>query len=178
MTAKQAVKIINAAIDDDSGMVPFSNGSEAECWMSRNCERCKRAVCCYDPDRYEQEINTDGGVKITEQGLNCFGEYAVACGFMTGKVPVEISEWMGGTKDEFPEQCRFFSDDDKDRPDMQPPPVPPNQLKIPFLCTLLFGFDDPNILVFDTAIIETDIYSFTAPHTSPSAASAHPDPAA
>lgn len=157
MKTKYALDIIHAAIKNDTGFAPFSNGTGAMIWMDSNCDRCKKALSCYDSERYEQEVDKDGVESATKDGLNCFGEYAIACGFITGKVPEEISIWMGGTETHLPNQCRFFSDDDNDRPDRQPPPPNPKQLFIPFLCTSLFGFDDPNILVFDKAIIEKDI---------------------
>lgn len=156
MKPKYAVDLIHASIESSKGIVPFSNGSEAMVWMNNNCDSCKKALMCYNPEAYENM--RDGGQSETLEGLNCFGEYAIACGYITGVMPEEISIWMGGTETRLPEQCRFFSDDDNDRPDRQPPPIDPMQLKIPFLCTSLFGFDDPNILVFDTAIIEREIF--------------------
>lgn len=161
MKPEYAIQIIHAAVEADTGVRPFSNGTEADYWFSRNCERCRRAMSCYDPDKYEQEIGRDGGVKMTEQGLNCFGEYAIAVGYMTGNIPEEILEWMGGCDNEMPEQCRWFTDDENYDHAKQGPPPDPNQLQIPFLCVSLFGFDDPNILVFDKAIIEKDVYSLT-----------------
>lgn len=158
MKPEYAVQIIHDGIDKDMGSQPFSNGSEAVVWFSSNCESCKKALSCYDPDKYESEICKDGGVSATLRGENCFGEYAVACGFITGHIAGDILIWMGGTETKAPEQCRFFSDDDNDRPDRRPAPVPPNQLFLPFLCASLFGFDDPNILVFDKAIVEKEIF--------------------
>ena len=155
MKTEYALKIIHDAIDSGAGFTPFSNGTEGEGWMYCNCYECKKAMICYDREGY---YNSRDGLKTeTASGLNCFGEYAMAASYITGKVPEEISIWMGGTETHLPNQCRFFSDDDNDRPDRQPPPPNPKQLFIPFLCTSLFGFDDPNILVFDKAIIEKDI---------------------
>lgn len=162
MKVEYAVNIIEAAIKDESGFSPFSSGTDACMWMAENCESCKKALICYDPEGYENM--RDGGREETLDGRNCFGEYAIACGFITGKIPEEISIWMGGTENELPSQCRFFSDNDNDRPDRRPPPIPPNQLFLPFLCTSLFGFDDPNILVFDKAIVEKDVFAVPLLH--------------
>ena len=161
MKPEYAVQIIHEGIDADTGFRPFSSGSEAVDWICANCGECKKAMMCYDPEGYENF--RDGGKSETLSGLNCFGEYALGVGFITGKIPEEISIWMGGTESELPSQCRFFSDNDNDRPDRRPPPIPPNQLFLPFLCTSLFGFDDPNILVFDKAIVEKDVFAVPLP---------------
>ena len=161
MKPEYAVQIIHEGIDADTGFRPFSSGSEAVDWICSNCGECKKAMMCYDPEGYENF--KDGGKSETLSGLNCFGEYALGVGFITGKIPEEVSIWMGGTESELPSQCRFFSDNDNDRPDRRPPPIPPNQLFLPFLCTSLFGFDDPNILVFDKAIVEKDVFAVPLP---------------
>ena len=53
-----------------------------------------------------------------------------------------------------PNRCAHFSEDDRDNPDLQPEPTDPNQLRLPFLLVDLFGIADPDVLVFDTAIID------------------------
>ena len=157
MKPEYAVKIIDNGIKDDTGFRPFSNGSEAAEWVCENCGACKKAMMCYDPEGYDNF--RDGGRSETLNGLNCFGEYAMGVGWITGKIPEEISIWMGGTEIELPGQCRFFTDNGNDRPDRQQPPIDPRQLKLPFLCKSIFGFDDPNMLVFDKAIVEADVFS-------------------
>lgn len=161
MKPHQALDIIHAAIESETGISAFSNGTGAMCWEDENCGKCRKNLGVTNPDKFEAEQCKDGTLAVTKSGLHCFGEYAFGVGCLTGKIPEEIVEWMGG-KDRMPEQCRFFTDDENYDPENMPDPVDPRQLKIPFMCVELFGFDDPNVLVFDKAIIEKDIYALTA----------------
>ena len=136
MKPEYAVKIIDNGIKDDTGFRPFSNGSEAAEWVCENCGACKKAMMCYDPEGYDNF--RDGGRSETLNGLNCFGEYAMGVGWITGKIPEEISIWMGGTEIELPGQCRFFTDNDNDRPDRQQPPCGLNQPPKPFRLLYIF----------------------------------------
>ena len=151
MTPEQAIERINS----QQGFIPFSNGTEAIGWQDCNCGDCVKSYLTRNPD---SEFAFPENEKAVLSGLECFGKYAIDCGWITGVIHPDISEWMGGTDKRLPETCIHFSDDDRDNPEMKEPSVDPRQTKIPFLCVELFGFDNPDILVFDKAIIEREIF--------------------
>ena len=157
MKAGYAIELIHSEI----GFSPFSNGSQGMAWADCNCDVCYRALACRSPNEYEQQISRDGGAKATLDGRNCFGEYALGVAWITGIIHPEISLWMGGTETRLPSECKHLNRDRDFDPDNDLPPNP-RQTLIPFMCVSLFGFDDPNILVFDRALIEKDCLSLTA----------------
>lgn len=147
--------------DINEGYIPFSNGTEAEGWMSCNCNCCSR--------NYEVRNPSDDGLKVEfilqmiEEGRHCMGEYAMSLGFISGVVNRSVCEDIGATKFShqkngkfvyLPGQCQHFTDDDLENLDVPPEPYDPNQLMIPFSVFELFGFDDSEILVTKKAIYE------------------------
>lgn len=144
----------------DIGITPFSSGTEGEIWMYHNCEKCVRSWCSRNPEADPPDFTVTE--KLAETGKECWGAFAIGVGFVSGLIPLEVAEWIGAEIDiehnyaSMPEQCRHFSDDDRDNPDLAPPPTDPNQLRLPFICAELFGFTDPDILVFDRAIIHRE----------------------
>lgn len=67
----------------------FTSGTEGLDWICRNCDRC--AI-------------PNGDNRRVERGLDCIGEYAVACGFITGTIPAQIVEHFGIDKS----KCKQF----------------------------------------------------------------------
>lgn len=75
---------------------PFSNGSEADYWRARNCDRCTK---CGEPD--------------TKGRGPCAIETAVSLGSIIGTIPVAIATRAGATiRGEYcdmPKQCAEFA---------------------------------------------------------------------
>jgi hypothetical protein len=73
---------------------PFSNGTEAEIWRARNCERCTL-------NKYDRFTNDDTGT--------CEMERAVAHGFIIGTIPATLATEFGATvRDKYcdmPREC-------------------------------------------------------------------------
>jgi len=153
MNAKHIIDLINA----QTGFTPFSNGTEAMCWSDENCDRCVKSYLTRHPNEADTFDLTEAE-KAALVGTECAAKYAIDFGWISSVIPPEVSEWMGGTEKRLPRNCIHFSDDERDNPENQPDPVDPRQLKIPFLCVELFGFDNPDILVFDRAIVEREIF--------------------
>lgn len=147
-------------IEKENGFHPFSNGTEAMSWCSRNCDSCIKAITTR-VQGYSYPSQADD---VILSGRECVGNYAIGAAHFTGQLPAEIVEWMMGKTRvqkngykiaDLPSDCPWFSDDKADNPDLQPiEPDDPNQLLIPFDITDLFGFDDPDIAVTKTAILE------------------------
>jgi hypothetical protein len=153
MNAKHILSEINAQM----GFTPFSSGTEAMCWVGENCDRCVKSYLHRHPDE-ANNFDYSEAEKAVLAGTECIGKYAIDSGFITSVIPIDVSLWMGGTENRLPETCIHFSDDERYSPETFVP-VDPRQTKIPFLCVELFGFDDPNILVFDKAIVEREIFA-------------------
>lgn len=125
-----------------------------------NHHECVRSWCSRHPEVQPPPFSETE--KLAEKGQECWGAFAIGVGFVSGLIPLEVAEWIGADIDHernyasMPDQCRHFSDDDRDSPDYTPPPRDPNQLRIPYLCAELFGFTDPDILVFDKVIIHRE----------------------
>lgn len=150
MNAKDIIR----QVGEQTGFAPFSNGTEAMVWSGHNCDRCVKSYLSRHSDNADN-FDLSEAEKAVLAGVECAAKYALDFGWMSGVIPPDVSLWMGGTEKELPAQCIHFSDDERDNPDNRPDPIDPKQLKLPFLCVTLFGFDDPNILVFDRAIFET-----------------------
>jgi hypothetical protein len=58
----------------------FCSGTDGLDWICVNCDRC--AI-------------PNGNNRRVVRGLDCVGEYAVACGFITGTIPAQIVEHFG-----------------------------------------------------------------------------------
>lgn len=94
---------------------PFSNGSEADCWEARNCDRC--ALNGYRRGKEPCEL-----------------EEAISMGRITGTIPSVIAAEYGaeirvgkyGGFCDLPAQCPKFIErnDDDDRDDNPEPPQP------------------------------------------------------
>ncbi len=142
---------------DGIGTAPFSSGSAAMTWMAHNCDACIRSWCSRHPEVQPPAFSDTE--KLAERGQECWGAFAIGVGFVSGLIPMEAAEWFGADIDaernfaSIPDQCPHFSDDDRDNPELAPTPNDPNQLRLPFLCAELFGFADPDVLVFDRVII-------------------------
>lgn len=127
-------------------------------WTAENCDGCRRSIQCrkgkevagWDDNQYREAVLG---------GLECGAKYAIDYGWITSVIDQSVSLWMGGTENSIPANCIHFTDDKNDDPENRPDPIDPRQLKIPFMCVELFGFDDPNILVFDKAIIEREVFA-------------------
>ncbi|MCB0541863.1 MAG: hypothetical protein KDC70_00010 [Saprospiraceae bacterium] len=140
--------------DRQPGDGGFSNGTEAMGWANCNCDNCVRSFLFRNPDRHEtyEMVEAD---EMAVQGKECPGKLAIDYGWLTGAIPGIVVRWIGGDgSGRLPNRCAHFSEDDRDNPDLQPEPTDPNQLRLPFLLVELFGIADPDVLVFDTAIIE------------------------
>ena len=95
------------------GVYTFSNGTEWECWASRNCYACK----WYDPDQAGKSCAFEGAAlasKVTPELASLFGWTQAFTTFG----PLE--GWQA------PADCPFRKSPDDDSPD--PPIVDPTQL--------------------------------------------------
>lgn len=95
---------------DETGVIPFSNGSEYFDWRARNCDRCVL-------DGYRRDRKP------------CAMEEALSMGTILGTIPVAMAERVGATVRgdycDMPVQCRYFRDEDAhDVPPDVPDPDP------------------------------------------------------
>jgi len=164
MEFNRMIKEINSALPKNKQAIPFSNGTQAMEWTGRNCERCVKAITTRIPD-YVYEENPEDVILC---GRDCIGNYSIGFSFIIGHIPLSIAEWIkaeishqkNGIFAYLPNECPYFSDDERDNPDNQidPDPYDPNQLIIPFGIEDLFGID---VFVTDTAIIERGVLQNT-----------------
>jgi len=66
-------------MDDQTMVVPFSNGTEAGYWHERNCEQCSK---------YEMESES-------EEEAGCKLAFNIDLGFMAGGIPLWVAERIG-----------------------------------------------------------------------------------
>ena len=66
-------------MDDQTIVVPFSNGTEAGVWHERNCEQCAR---------YEMESES-------EEEAKCKMAFHIDLGFMAGEIPMWVAKRIG-----------------------------------------------------------------------------------
>ena len=108
---------------------PFSSGTDAMCWLDRNCDRCVRA---YKPKDWNNPPDFAASKKLVNLGLECKMKLAIDFGFISGEVPIDIAQLVGwNEEDGWPSGCAMFSDDEKERPKRRgkskPKPPPENQ---------------------------------------------------
>ncbi len=69
--------------------IPFSNGTEAEMWIVRNCDKCKL--------------------------LNCTAKRRIQEGFITGEMPLKRAEWVGVDGGRLKSKCDKFTTEKPER---------------------------------------------------------------
>jgi hypothetical protein len=113
-------------------MTPFSNGTEAMCWMSENCERCSNA---WFPKKgiWPEEKTLRQYVR---DGKYCKMQYSLDVAHITGEIPVEHAKLIGTGDYGLKETCMMFTDDKDDGKPRKPrkprDPSGPNQLCFPY----------------------------------------------
>lgn len=113
---------------------PFSNGTEAMCWLDQNCDNCVKAYVPKNPELGMPDFDTTQ--RLVNLGRECRLKFAIDLGFITGEIPLEVASVIGYTEEKgFPEQCMMFSDNDDDgyKPNpRKPKDEPPSQFCLPF----------------------------------------------
>lgn len=114
---------------------PFSNGTEAMCWLDQNCDRCVKAYHPKDGN-WPSEKTLKNYVSI---GKYCKLQYDIDICHITSEIPLDTAKQIGLDEDGFglKQQCMFFSDNEDDgfKYPSQPRPdnSPNNQLVMPFM---------------------------------------------
>lgn len=123
-------------------MIPFSSGTQACGWMSRNCDCCVKA---FKPNNGEPP-DFDATQKLVNLGRECKHKFKIDWGFISGEVPIETSLAIGGTEKDFPKKCILWSDDSNDgyKPTpRKPKDAPDNQLCMPFGINEILAQSEP-----------------------------------
>lgn len=115
----------------ETGIRPFSNGSEREGWKAGTCEQCQQS---YETRFSKQPPNFEKTVYLCKRQLECAGCFAVDFSAGTGFIPSAVSVWMGGTETDFPTKCKHFLKAKKEADGTfskeQPAPIDPNQIAL------------------------------------------------
>lgn len=116
-------------------MTPFSNGTEAMCWMERNCDCCALA---YHPTK-DGEWPTDKTMRqYCRDGRECPMKYAIDFAHITGEMPLDMAQRTGYDSlvdPRMPYKCKAWKDrgdGGNPRGPKQPKPIPKNQLVMSF----------------------------------------------
>lgn len=120
----------------------FSNGESARRWEAHNCEQCKRA---FRPAEGKDYPDMKTSIKLINLGMECKLKLALDIGWITSTMSLDICKQIGIVGEpihqdngltfvRLQQQCRFFSDDDKDgwHPVYKPKEPPDNQMCLPF----------------------------------------------
>jgi len=113
-------------------MIPFSSGTQACGWMSRNCDCCVKA---FRPKNPECPPDFNATQKLVNLGIECKYKFDIDVAHITSEVPIATSLSIGGTDKDFPKQCILWSDNSNDGykpPPRKPKDAPDNQMCMPF----------------------------------------------
>ena len=101
--------------DPNLPVIPFSNGSEAESWVSQNCDSCTRCIKFDEGDAGYYAFGDEAWKKHGQ----CRMSAHLDVGFMTGEIPFFIADLIGAEKPrdaavrtyvDLPSRCRQWTD--------------------------------------------------------------------
>lgn len=131
-------------------IIPFSTGTGHGMWQDVNCECCSK---CYQPPIVDGEPKwpCDKTMRrYVRDGRECPMKYALDMAWMDGRMPLEMAERVGYTREKgFPAKCIMWSDrggGGNPRGPRRPRPVPDNQMVMAFWVHEIIQNNEPEKL--------------------------------